>query len=134
MTNQTVTIGGSIEGRCTKCRKNLSHIIVTLSDGSPAKVRCTACDREHPFRPPTIPKKTAARRAIDPKIAEREEWQRLQPDMEMAKACDYSMDGTYKAKALINHPNFGLGRVLRIMGDRKVEVLFEDGKKIMRCK
>jgi hypothetical protein len=134
MDEQTFSAGESILARCTKCRKNDIHIIVTLSNGIPAKVRCTLCEREHPFRPPTAPAKPAVRRPIDPKNAEREEWQRLRPDMNGSKALNYSMEGEYRVRALIEHPLFGLGVVQRIMGDRKIEVLFEGGKKIMRCR
>jgi hypothetical protein len=34
----------------------------------------------------------------------------------------------------MNHPVFGLGVVQRVVGTRKIEVLFEDGKKTMRCR
>ena len=47
---------------------------------------------------------------------------------------DYAMDKEYRVKAVIKHPVFGLGLVQRVVGDRKMEVLFEDGKKMMRCK
>ncbi|MDX2478966.1 MAG: hypothetical protein QNK24_01365 [Desulfuromusa sp.] len=43
------------------------------------------------------------------------------------------MTDVYKLNALINHPVFGLGLVQRVIGSQKVEVLFEDGKKTMRC-
>ncbi len=33
----------------------------------------------------------------------------------------------------MQHPVFGLGFVLQSLGDGKVEVLFEDGKKKLRC-
>ena len=134
MDEQTFSAGESILARCTKCRKNVIHIIVTLSNSNPAKVRCTMCEREHPFRPPTTPKKSPVCRSIDPKNAEMEEWQRLRPGMNGSKALNYSMESAYRVRALIEHPLFGLGVVQRIMGDRKIEVLFEGGKKIMRCK
>ena len=134
MDEQTFSAEESIIARCTKCRKNGIHIIVTLSNNLPAKVRCTICEREHPFRPPTTPKKSPVRRAIDSKNVEMEEWQRLRPSIDSSKALGYSMEGVYRVRAVIEHPLFGLGVVQRIMGDRKIEVLFEGGKKIMRCK
>ncbi|APG28224.1 hypothetical protein A7E78_10425 [Syntrophotalea acetylenivorans] len=133
MQDATLSVGDSIEGRCTKCRKNTAHIIVTLVEENPGKVQCTVCNREHKYRPPTAARKPAARRTVDPKEAERQEWQALQPTMNPAKATDYSMDATYKVNALINHPKFGLGVVQRVVGPQKVEVLFEDGRKMMRC-
>lgn len=133
MQDATLSVGDSIEGRCTKCRKNTAHIIVTLVEENPGKVQCTVCNREHKYRPPTAARKPAARRTVDPKEAERQEWQALQPTMNPAKATDYSMDATYKVNALINHPVFGLGVVQRVVGPQKIEVLFEDGRKMMRC-
>jgi len=134
MQSTTLSAGDPIEARCTKCRKNTDHIIVTMADEGPVKVQCNTCSRQHKYRPPTAAKKPAVRQAIQHKDAERKEWELLRPNMNSAAATDYSMTGAYKIKALINHPVFGLGLVQRVVGSQKVEVLFEDGKKTMRCK
>lgn len=134
MPNITPEVGEPIEGRCTKCRKNTGHIIVTLAEESPALVRCTACDRQHQYRPPTKAKKTTRRPAVDPREAERQEWQSLRPGMDDTRATVYSMAAPYKVRSLVSHPVFGLGLVQRVIGSRKMEVLFEDGRKTMRCK
>jgi len=136
MQNANLLPGDKIEGRCTKCRKNNEHNIITLTEEKPAQVECTVCKRQHKYRPPTAVKKPAVRQTTQHKLeeAERKEWEALRPDMNSAKALDYSMEDAYKAKALINHPVFGLGLVQRIIGSQKIEVLFEDGKKTMRCK
>ncbi len=134
MQSTTPVAGDPIEARCTKCRKNTDHIIVTMAEEGPAKVQCNACSRQHKYRPPTAAKKPAVRRADMHKDAERKEWEALRPNMNSAAATDYSMTAAYKVRALINHPVFGLGLVQRIVGSQKVEVLFEDGKKTMRCK
>lgn len=73
-------------------------------------------------------------RADQLKDAERQEWITIQETMNSAKASDYSMTNSYKIKTLINHPVFGLGLVERVIGAQKMEVLFEDGRKTMRCK
>jgi len=134
MPSITPAVGESIEGRCTKCRKNTDHVIVTLDEGAPTQVQCTACQRQHQYRPPTKTKKTARRSAVDPREAERREWQSLRADMDDTRAAAYSMAAAYKVRSLIDHPVFGLGLVQRVIGSRKMEVLFEDGRKTMRCK
>jgi hypothetical protein len=53
--------------------------------------------------------------------------------MNLAKAVDYSMAEAYKVNTLISHPQFGIGVVQRVVGPQKIEVLFEDGRKTMRC-
>jgi hypothetical protein len=134
MQNTTLVAGDQIHARCTKCRKNNCHIIVDMGEEGPAKLQCKTCGRQHKYRPPVATKKTIPARTVNHKDAERREWEALRPKMNNAEATDYSMTGTYKVKALINHPVFGLGLVQRVVGSQKVEVLFEDGKKTMRCK
>jgi hypothetical protein len=129
-----LTPGDPIEARCTKCRKNTNHIVVAMKDDAPAKVQCNTCSGQHKYRPPTAPKKPAVRRTVDPKAAEIKEWAALSPDMNSDQAVAYSMETAYKVGTLINHSAFGLGLMQRVVGLRKVEVLFETGKKIMRCK
>lgn len=134
MSSTTLLAGDPIEARCTKCRKNTDHVIITMGDEAPVKVQCNSCSRQHKYKPPTVPKKPAARRTVDPKIAERKEWEELKPNMDSSTAVAYSMTTSYKVNALIDHPVFGLGMVQRVVGAQKIEVLFEDGKKTMRCK
>ena len=62
-----------------------------------------------------------------------ERWSSLRPRMIDAKAKDYSMDGLFKKKDVVEHPVFGLGMVERNLGSHKVRILFEDGSKVMRC-
>jgi hypothetical protein len=79
-------------------------------------------------------KPLAARTAKpDPVAAEREEWATLRPSMKVERAMAYDMDGTYQPKSLVSHSLFGLGVVTSVAGSRKMEVLFEEGKKLLRC-
>ncbi len=132
MPSTTFVAGDPIQARCTKCRKNTDHIIVTMGEEVPVQVQCNTCSRQHKYRPPTAAKKPAMQK-VSHRDVERKEWETLRPSMNCANATEYSMTNAYKVKALINHPLFGLGIVQRVVGAQKVEVLFEDGKKTMRC-
>jgi len=134
MPNATLSIGDASKARCTKCRKNTDHTIVAMAEEKPDKVQCLVCNRQHKYRPPTVPRKSGVKRSVDPRKAEREEWQTLRPGMDSAEAREYSMTGVYPVNALIRHPVFGLGLVRCVVGAHRIEVLFEDGKKTMRCK
>ena len=90
--------------------------------------------RQGNFRPPTPAKRPAAQRTTDKRDAERKEWAALRSKMNCEEARNYFMTDAYKVKELINHPLFGLGLVQRVAGLQKIEVLFEDGRKTMRCK
>lgn len=69
----------------------------------------------------------------DPLVVEREQWATLRPDMKVEQAKVYDMNGSYRTKGLVSHAHFGLGIVMCVAGSRKMEVLFEDGKKLLRC-
>jgi hypothetical protein len=137
MSDKKMEIAGQIEGRCTKCRRNTNHTIIAIVDEVPVKVQCNTCKREHKYRAPTVPKtikagtttKTAAY-----KSAERKKWELNCKDGDISSAKNYSMTGAYKVDMLINHPTFGIGLVQRVTVAQKVEVLFESGTKLLRCK
>ncbi len=134
MKSPCVSVGDSIEARCTKCRKNITHSIIEVNDQKPTLVECRICKRQHNFRPPLPLVNASVRQAELRRDLERKEWQVLRAGFNPAKALPYSMTLRCKVKTLIAHPTFGLGLVQRVVGVQKVEILFEDGCKVMRCK
>jgi hypothetical protein len=126
--------GDPLQARCTKCKKNTDSIVISITDNVPEKVQCSLCSRKHKYRPPTEAKKAAPRRLTSQTDNERKQWQTLLANVDSAKATAYSMTASYKVKTVINHPVFGLGLVQSLAGPQKVEILFESGKKTMRCK
>ena len=48
-------------------------------------------------------------------------------------AIAYDMQARYKVGNLVKHPKFGLGVVKTLIGVNKVEILFEEGLKLLRC-
>lgn len=134
MQNTKLSAGDPIEARCTKCRKNTNHIVVAMTAEGPAKVQCNTCSGQHKYRPTTVPKKPGVRRTIDPRIAEKKEWEELVPSMNGKNMTEYSMTTAFKVGSVMKHPVFGLGLVQGLVGPRKINVLFEEGRKTMRCK
>jgi hypothetical protein len=133
MKNTTPSVGDIIDAQCTKCQKVTNHVIVAMVSITPAKVQCNTCNGIHRYRQPGSIRKGTKRTKVSP-VAKQEEWAELQPAMSTENAKDYAMDREYRVGTVIRHPNFGLGLVQRVVGNRKMEVLFEDGKKTMRCK
>ncbi len=134
MNTKTLGAGDPVEARCTKCRKITNHTIIAMKDATPAKVECNTCKGQHLFRKPKAAPQTAATKAANAKRAEQKKWSDLQSRIEGQSAKNYSMDAEYKVDSVIRHSKFGLGLVQRFTGTRKMEVLFEDGLKTMRCK
>lgn len=150
MTAKKLSAGDIIEARCTKCREVLNHRIVAMVEGKVVRVECNTCLGVHNFHAPPAakeakaPKKavtskprttTAASRASrkDPVEAEREEWASLHPTFDHEKALPYDMNGRFNVKRLILHPTFGIGLVKAVIIPNKMQVLFQDGIKLLRC-
>ncbi|MBM3810931.1 MAG: hypothetical protein FJW20_04785 [Acidimicrobiia bacterium] len=43
-------LGDDIDDFCVKCRRLTNHLIVSILNEGPAKVRCRSCYNEHDFR------------------------------------------------------------------------------------
>jgi len=142
--NKPPSAGSNIETRCTRCREVRNHTIVAMIGEKIARVECNTCHGTHNYRPEkpvrepaaakTVLKKTPVPRKakIDPLEVERAEWEELQPNMDPEKALPYDMNSTYRVKNLLLHSVFGLG-VVRLVQRNKIDVLFQEGVKRLRC-
>ncbi|KAF0219461.1 MAG: hypothetical protein FD174_1921 [Geobacteraceae bacterium] len=141
-----LSAGDTIEARCTRCRKVLNHTIVAMVGERVVRVECNTCRGVHNYHGTGETKAPVAGTSIrktelaprkskkEPGAADREEWESLRPTMEKERAIAYDMNGVYRAHDLVEHPVFGLGVVTRVVGPSKVEVLFQGGKKLLRCR
>ena len=48
-------LGDEIDDYCVKCRRVTNHAIVSMMNGTAAKVRCRSCYNDHDFRNQQIP-------------------------------------------------------------------------------
>jgi hypothetical protein len=122
----------------------MNHTIVAMVGEKIVRVECNTCHGTHNYHPVKAPKGPIAAKAsrekgaaprtarVDPEAAARAEWAALQPDMNPAQAIPYDMNGTYRANNLLRHPLFGLGVVQTVL-QNKIDVLFQVGKKRLRC-
>ena len=140
-----LSAGNIIEASCTRCRATLNHTIVAMVGEKVVRVECNTCHGVHNYRGPVekkektnsqaAPKKPSVPRQPkkDPGISDMEEWEALKPTFDRNQATPYDMDRKYRANELINHATFGLGIVKTNIPPKKMEVLFELGKKLLRC-
>ena len=150
MTTRKLSAGDIIEARCTKCREVLNHRIVAMVEEKVVRVECNTCNGVHNYHaPPTAKEAKAPKKAStakprstsavprasrrDPVEVEREEWASLQPTFDQDKALPYDMNGRFNVKRLILHPAFGIGLVKTVIVPNKMQVLFKDGIKLLRC-
>lgn len=153
MIGRKLSAGDIIDARCTKCREILNHRIVAMVEGKVVRVECNTCNGVHNYYPPPTAKEVKAAKISkvtkdpssartssaprsskkDPTEADREEWASLKTTMQIDRAQDYDMNGAYRLNSLILHSVFGLGVVKRLILPNKMQVLFQDGIKLLRC-
>jgi hypothetical protein len=151
MTIKKLDPGDDVEAWCTRCRRNLNHRIVAVLGTSIQKVQCLTCGGEHKYYPPKEvgPKskkgkvKEAAKSgsstrqsrssAVNKSAAKAEsEWSTFMTEMAPGSTpLSYATSATYSRGEYIDHPVFGVGRVLNIVGVEKIEVIFKEGRKIL---
>lgn len=142
-TRKKLSPGDTVKTDCACCGEIRDHKVIAVIDEEMFRIECTSCDSGQDFekvaikrrtvKPAVVKKPVKPRPRVDPAIAEQKEWVLLRPNMNVDRAVPYDMDGCYHAKALLKHSSFGLGLVTRVAGPHKVEVLFESGKKLLRC-
>ena len=140
MSIRTQAVGDSLEAQCTKCRKATPHVVVETSEDGPSTVRCVVCHGVHAYRAvkkagggskrAKRPRAPVSRR---PLIVSPEEWGRMVRELDLAKAIRYNMAETFRVNDVVQHPTFGVGLVRKTIRPNKMEVLFENGTKLLRC-
>lgn len=151
MLNRKLSAGDIIDARCTRCREILNHRIVAMVEDRVVRVECNTCGGVHNYYPPPTVKEAKAAKAAkvtsassrtasaprtakkNPNDAEREEWASLRPTMQIERAQEYDMNGNYRVNALVKHSVFGFGIVKLLIVPNKMQVLFQDGIKLLRC-
>jgi hypothetical protein len=68
-----IRLGDDIDDFCVRCKRVMNHNVVSVLNGSPAKVRCRTCHSDHDFRneQPPPPKVDARKAALFKEVLEK---------------------------------------------------------------
>ena len=128
-------VGQELNAYCGKCKDERTHIVSAMDGDLVRRVTCSMCNSTHNYKlkpaaandgaaTEGAPKKrrTSSRRAkeanafsIDPRKTPK----------------SYDMNNIFSAGDVINHPKFGLGAVEIALPPNKIEVRFQEGKKML---
>jgi hypothetical protein len=132
----TPKVSEDIDAWCIKCKMFLNHVIMTMKETRPHRVKCKTCRDVHAFRlvaPGTAKAKTAKtpRKNTAARTRRINDFEAMIDGRDTAKAIPYTMKGKFKPDDLIDHKKFGLGLVIRKIDPTKMEVSFSEGTKIL---
>lgn len=133
----TVPIAGELVTRCTKCKLELRHTVLTHNaEGIVARVKCNTCGGEHKYyseKQRLLAKKKKEKAALAAKKdLERERYARLLEQNQDKKTLPYEMFKKYSEHDIIKHKTFGTG-IITTAYSQKIDVLFETGVRILAC-
>ncbi len=137
MSENKFSAGDHITSKCTKCKDTTNHTIVAMVGDTVARVECNTCGGVHNYRSTVIKKATTRSKAGSTKPVKASkietDWENLIDNPDSADAIPYNIKMSAKDGDLIQHPSFGLGRVINTIKPNKMEVFFRDGSKMLRC-
>jgi len=132
---EDITIGQEIDAYCGKCKTNTVHLITSIDNDSIKRVMCKMCTAYHQYKAPleTIMEPKTKKVVATKKITRRRRTKaaRLLETEDFDKAIEYKMDKNYETNTPIVHKIFGNGIVQTVIDRQKIEVLFQDGPRIM---
>ncbi len=143
-----VDVGSEVESMCTKCKLVTVHVVSAIKNDKITKVMCKSCLSSHRYRPvddetkAEITKKAKERKLVAQKAARKRaatsaarKWENLlskvQDEEQEQDPTEYSIQQTYETNQIIKHAKFGKGVVVKIIDDKKVDIVFEDGIRTM---
>ena len=131
-------IGKDLEAYCGKCKLDTWHTVTATKNGKISKVMCKICTSYHAYKAPEkdlekAKSPTTRRRATTTPRGSRakKDWGTLVGQIEDQKVVEYALSGEFSTTPAIRHKTFGVGVVTKVLTRNKIEVLFQDGTKIL---
>lgn len=124
-------VGGEIESYCGSCKEERTHIIAAMDGEIVRRVTCSMCGGTHNFK-----RKATASAVAEPKpkraagSGRTKAGQAFTIDPSRPQK-HYDMNHNYSAGDVISHPKFGPGLVENTLPPNKIEVRFQEGKKML---
>jgi Zn ribbon nucleic-acid-binding protein len=126
-------VGSEVEAFCPKCKADTNHVVMFKYEDEIRKVECKSCGDVHAFRKPRgeveeeVPEPLAAKkRAAKAKPTWEQVMAKTKKDPKL-----YMLADRYSENEVISHPIFGVGFVSEIIGTDKMEVTFQNERRVM---
>jgi hypothetical protein len=130
-------VGQELNAYCGKCKDERTHIVAAMDGEIVRRVTCSMCGSTHNYKvkpataaigPASGPAATPAKRKVGSRRAKEANTFNIDPKRPVKS---YDMNNIFSAGDVINHPKFGLGAVETALPPNKIEVRFQEGKKML---
>ncbi|MFO0656140.1 MAG: hypothetical protein U0787_13805, partial [Polyangia bacterium] len=125
-------VGQEIEAFCARCKTDTPHTVVSRYDEEIRRVRCNTCDDVHAFRRPRgedgdEPSEQPSRKKL---IKAKPTWEQV-INKKKSTPRAWGPDEVFCELDVLTHSVFGVGFVSELIGQNKIEVTFQNDKRIL---
>lgn len=131
-------VGKDIIAYCTRCKMDLSHIIVSMQGDRIAKVECKTCRSPRKYRgakgvndPTAVAKRKRSASVKADVIPVEEAWMKLMHQSKGKPMLGYDYKKKYSEGDVITHQSYGDGVVEKILYPNKIQVVFQSDIKTL---
>jgi hypothetical protein len=127
-------VGSDVEAYCPKCKADTTHVVISKYEDEIRRVQCNPCGDVHSFRKPRgeteedVPEPVAAKKRA---LLKKPTWDEFFAKKDANSAKPYEFREHYRENVIVSHPKFGPGFVSEIVSDSKVEITFQDARRIL---
>lgn len=130
--------GQDIEAYCNKCKMELDHVVIACKEDRVARVECKTCRNQHAYK--HLPKsgtkakpasKSRAASGKTTRAARQSAFAQATEGRDLSQARRYRISYMFEEGELMQHHVFGVGVVLRLLSDAKVQVAFSDAERVL---
>lgn len=125
-------VGQELNAYCGKCKDERTHIVAAMDGEVVRRVTCSMCGGTHNYKlkpvAPTNGETTAPTKRKSTRRTKESDTFNIDPKRPVKS---YDMNNIFSTGDVINHPKFGLGAVEGAMPPNKIEVRFQEGKKLL---
>jgi hypothetical protein len=140
--------GSDIDSYCNKCKLVLAHVIIAMDGSRVARVECKTCRSVHAYKAKpgeratrsgtksasgtktTTTRKASGSRASKAGLTQAD-YDKVIHGKDLSRAQRYRATINFVEGDVVDHINFGVGMVTRLLADCKMEVLFPTGIKVL---
>jgi hypothetical protein len=127
-------VGSDVEAYCPKCKGDTTHVVISKYEDEIRRVQCNPCGDVHSYRKPRgdaeddVPEPVAARkRAMMKKLT----WEEFFGKHGEKEPKPYEFREAYRENHIVFHPKFGKGFVSEVVSESKVEITFQDARRVL---
>lgn len=124
-------VGAEVEAHCPKCKADTPHVVVSKYEDEIRRVQCNPCGDVHPYRKPRGDAEEDEPEKPKKKVKAKPTWDQIMAKQKNKPPRPYAVGEFFKENEVLSHPKFGTGFVSENIGDDKIEVTFQNDKRVL---